>query len=695
MVLIFAGTTEGRELAELFEKSAVQAHVCVATEYGAQMLDTSDYITVHTGRLDENGMIALMHDIDCDIVVDATHPYAVEATATIMASSSKAGVKYMRLLRNCEQLPELEGVYYYDDAARCAEALCDFPGNILLTTGSKELAKYAAFPQVQERLFARVIPGIESLELCYAAGLKGNQIIAMQGPFSREMNEAILREYNVSHMVTKESGTNGGINEKLEAARAAGVTVHVIRRPEDAGLRNGDVVATSGILAQDNVPGNSAIGMTKGDLINKLQEVLGVTFVKGNIHVTLAGIGPGSSKMMTEDVKLAIADADVIFGAKRMLESVDCRCAKYPYYQSEQIIPVLDDMVQSSYMDIKAVVLFSGDTGFYSGCRKMCEALEHCDRCEVQVLPGISSIAMLAARLGTDWNEGKIISLHGVEMERWIPEIIDSVKHNEKTFFIASGVSDIKVLGRILDEVDGEYTVYLGYQLSYPQEKVLVLSATECSDVEAEGLYTGLILAKEPKPRYLVPALEDDFFIRDQVPMTKESVRKLSVCQMNIKENDVVYDIGSGSGSIAVQVGALSPTVKVYALECDHKAVELTSQNVSKASLRNVAVIETMAPDGIDQLPAADVAFIGGSKGRIDEILRTLSEKNPAMRVVINAVSLETISQLQQILPKMTIKNLVVEQVAVSRVKQLGDYHMLSANNPVYVYSFDFASECN
>lgn len=670
-VLVFAGTTEGRELVEIFDRSGIRAHVCVATEYGSQILKTSDNITVHEGRLDEEGMRKLYDQIGCDVVVDATHPYAVVVTSLIKKSIENTDITYIRLQRDNNVQADSDKMNTYDSVEQCAMALTKTTGRILLTTGSKQLADFTSFHELKSRIIARVIPGMESLKLCYEAGLEGSQIIAMQGPFSCEMNEAVIKDYKIEHLVTKESGVTGGVNDKFEAADRQGIALHVIKRPDDPA----------------NIVGNDAF--SKEETISRLEELLGVSFVRGKLQIVLAGIGPGSTKMMTKEVEEEIRNADVVFGAKRMIDSIEGTAKTYPYYLKEDIMPVLTKLSQESCSDTKAVILFSGDSGFYSGCSKMYEALAENGEWDIRIMPGISSVSALSARIGIDWQNGNILSLHGTRKEDWIPKIVESVKHNKKTFFITSGVKDIHLLGELLKDREG-IEIKLGYQISYPEEKIMTLSSKECMELNDEGLYTGVILSGNIDAKYLVPVLEDEFFIRDKVPMTKEEVRKLSICQMKLKENDIVYDIGCGSGSIAVQAGMLSSDIRVFAIECNPDAVELTKKNIKKAQLYNIEVIEAMAPDGLDNLPAADVAFVGGSRGNLKDILQKLYRINSSMRVVINAVSMETICEMNSILNTLEVKNISIEQIAVSKANKLGDYHMLSANNPVFVFSFDF-----
>jgi len=202
-VLIYAGTTEGRLLAQELSRAHIACDVHVATEYGQMVMPELAGVKVCVGRLDVEEMRALLKkkgQNNYAAVVDATHPFATEVSANIRESTKGSGIPYLRLQRRMDDgicsIPENEGmkeragtVHVFADYESCVQALTDTSGNILLTTGSKELAVFAP---LKERLFVRVLPGLESIGLCEKAGIRGKQILAMQGPFSEEMNLAMI-----------------------------------------------------------------------------------------------------------------------------------------------------------------------------------------------------------------------------------------------------------------------------------------------------------------------------------------------------------------------------------------------------------------------------------------------------------------------------------------------------------------------
>lgn len=226
-ILLFGGTSEGRELAEWLSGEGFGLTLCVATEYGASLVPELPGLEVHTGRLDRSGMEQLLAGGGFDRVVDATHPYAVEVTENLRAAAEAARVPYLRLLR---QSGGEDGCHKAASLAEAAELLTGLPGNVLLTTGSKELAPFAV-PGLVERCYPRVLPTLDSLERCLSLGFPPAHIICMQGPFSQALNVALIRQFHIQTLVTKDSGGYGGFREKAEAAREAGCALLVVERP--------------------------------------------------------------------------------------------------------------------------------------------------------------------------------------------------------------------------------------------------------------------------------------------------------------------------------------------------------------------------------------------------------------------------------------------------------------------------------
>lgn len=229
-LLLFGGTTEGRQLAQWLAGRAVFTDVCVATDYGQTLLPGGEHLRVLVGRRDESEITALLRQTRYACVVDATHPHARQVTENLRRACRTAGVEYLRLLRPDSACP---GGVQVADTSSAAAFLRASQGLALLAIGANGLAPFAESPALRERLFVRVLPDLQSLERCLALGFERWQLLCMQGPFSAELNAALLRQIGARYLVTKEAGAAGGFAEKLAGAALAGATPVVIRRPTE------------------------------------------------------------------------------------------------------------------------------------------------------------------------------------------------------------------------------------------------------------------------------------------------------------------------------------------------------------------------------------------------------------------------------------------------------------------------------
>lgn len=237
-IVIFGGTTEGRTLSRLLAERGAEVQVCVATDYGREEQGDAEGVRVLAGRKDQREMENLLRG--AFLCVDATHPYAAEVTRNLRAACQSAGVPYRRLLRRESCLNGLEPIRV-ESAAEAAAYLADKPGNILLATGAKELPDFADLDPA--RLYPRILPTHEGLSACEALGIPHRNVIAMQGPFSRELNEALIRQYQISYLVSKDGGAEGGFPEKARAAKNTGAALILLSRPKETGDSYAEIAA--------------------------------------------------------------------------------------------------------------------------------------------------------------------------------------------------------------------------------------------------------------------------------------------------------------------------------------------------------------------------------------------------------------------------------------------------------------------
>ncbi len=649
---VFAGTTEGRRLVEFLAGQPVRVCACVATEYGETLIPQADNVEVRAGRLDGEAMQSLFHERHFDMVIDATHPFAIVASDTIAGACDAMGVECLRLNRDGGGADD-EAVVV-GSIAEAAAFLAEHPGVALLATGSKELTPYTIVPDYKERFYPRVLPMASSLAACEAAGFAPAHIIAMQGPFSVDMNVATLKAIGAKWLVTKESGKSGGFDEKLEAARRAGARCVVIGQPKQR-------------------PGLDYAGVAR-----RLAEQYGIKPVR---EVAVVGIGMGSPETLTFEADAALRDCECVIGAKRMLEAV----GRYGKPGFAEIAPAKIVACMNEHPEYRRfAVVMSGDSGFYSGTKKLLPMLAS-DK--VRVIPGLSSLQVLCARCQTSWDDVKAISLHGRG-----GSAVPALREYGKVFALMDGADAVKhICTDLIAAGMGEARVSVGERLSYPDEKLTCGTAHELKDYACAPL-SAILLEYPTQPMPLPVGLPDEAFLRElggdsgkAVPMTKSEVRAVSIAKLRLTRNAVVYDIGAGTGSVSVEAALNCPEGQVYAIECREDAASLIERNIQKFGLKNLTVVRGMAPEAMRDLPTPTHAFIGGSSGNMNEIIQALLDENPNVRIVINAIALESAGEIADAAKRFGFEDCEIVQMNLARSRRAGRYHLMTGLNPIYI----------
>ncbi len=696
-VVIFGGTSEGRMLSECLCRNKIAHTLCVATDYGEEVLEPSEYAHVLQGRLDTQQMEDLIRREQCFVVVDATHPYAVEVSKNIRKACERTKMKYLRFLRDKESVIDVRSDVLVSSATEAAAYLDGQEGAIFLTTGSKELPAFTAGVHKTERLFVRVLPSAAVVASCRELGLEGKQICAMQGPFSEEMNRALLQQTKAAWLVTKDTGITGGFPEKVRAARSLGVRLVIIRRPEESGLDYESVLQVLEAVLEQKIEDNELKGMKNVGLENKTAEPKVVmseaelsnrkkheaddtqVCAQKKRTISCIGIGMGTLDTLTHEAAETIRNADILFGAKRILESVEHMPdllrddqERVEEYRSAQIAEYLSTRPNLT----RIVILMSGDVGFYSGARLVQDAFP--DE-KIDYYCGISSVVYFASKVPTAWQDAKLLSAHGRSLN-----LLNCVQRYPKIIMIVSGVEDVRAICQELVDAEMTYVhVTVGTNLSYPEETVTSGMPEDFLQAETTGLH--IMLLENPQANHIiVPGMSDETFVRGKVPMTKEEIRILSVAKLQLTEDSIVYDVGAGTGSVSMECARLCTNGTVYAVERNPEGIALIRENSKKLRLSNVKAIEGLAPEALMDLPAPTHAFIGGSAGNMGEILDVLRAKNPSVRIVINTIALESISEVMQLLKERGYDADIV-QISAAKSRVLGRYHMMTGLNPVYI----------
>ncbi|WP_270195210.1 precorrin-6y C5,15-methyltransferase (decarboxylating) subunit CbiE [Faecalibacterium prausnitzii] len=393
------------------------------------------------------------------------------------------------------------------------------------------------------------------------------------------------------------------------------------------------------------------------------------------MNVTLIGMGSGQPENLTLQGLAALRQADLILGARRLLSVLPAGCTenRAAAYRPDEVA----ELLQTSGAE-NAVLVYSGDTGFYSGASSMMEKLEALG-VRARVLPGLSSIQLLAAALGRPWQGWNLVSAHG----RTCDPVAECMQ-GRPTFFLTGGSEDPATLcAQLAAEGFGDVQGVVGQCLGTPEEKLFRGSVKELAAGRFNSLSVLLVEAAEVLPRR-APGLPDEAFERGDVPMTKQEVRAAVLAKLAVRPEDILWDVGAGTGSVSVELALAAPRGRVYAVECRPEGCVLIKANREKFRTRNLVLVEGLAPTALSDLPAPDAVFIGGSKGSLAAIVDAALDKNPDARICVSAIALESLSAA---VAALTAKGRTVQvsQIAVSRAKAVGGLHLMMAQNPIYL----------
>lgn len=397
-------------------------------------------------------------------------------------------------------------------------------------------------------------------------------------------------------------------------------------------------------------------------------------------QIDIIGIGIGENSLTIEITRI-IQNSTLIIGATRMVESVSA------LNSSAQVLALIDSnkiyesISSSTHSDI--VVLMSGDTGFHSGATKLFNLLEHTDFI-VNVHAGISSIQYLASKINRPWNGVNLVSAHGVDCNI-IGEVLT---HTESVFLVGGEVTPTVLVNSLVEAGFTDLTFFIGENLGSSNEKISTLTPSAPLEYEFSSLAVVWVVRPTLLRDNYSGMLGDDDFIRGKVPITKSTVRNhvISLLGRN-NSNNVIYDVGAGTGSIAIELALANPFATIYAFENNATACALITQNREKFNAYNLILVEGTAPSSFEGIPAPNKVFIGGSKGNMCDIFDAILERNSTCYFVVSAIAIETFAITINIFKEKHISNFDVTQIFVAKNKSVGGYNMLMGENPTFVIS--------
>lgn len=401
--------------------------------------------------------------------------------------------------------------------------------------------------------------------------------------------------------------------------------------------------------------------------------------------VTIIGAGPGNPDLLSRAALDAIDIADVVIGAHRALVDIDVPpdAVRCELVKTADILAALTDAASWQ----RAVVVMTGDVGLFSGARRLVEALSGDAQVDVRVIPGISSASYLAARLARPWQDWRFASAHGVACD-----IVAEAERAGKLFLATSGGEDpSRLSGELVQAGFGDARVTVAERLSYPDERITCATASEIAGQTFDDLNVMLIepaeSAASPRWPYASSGIPDELFIRGDVPMTKQEVRAVALAKLRLTAADTVWDVGAGTGSVSIEAALIARAGSVWAVERNAAGVRLIRENADAFECGNVHAVPGVAPEALAKLPVPDAVFVGGSAGELPSIVEAALKKNSQVRLCVPCVTVETLTEACALLTGSRFKGFEACQVSAARAEAVGSYHLMKAQNPVFLVS--------
>jgi precorrin-6Y C5,15-methyltransferase (decarboxylating) len=373
-----------------------------------------------------------------------------------------------------------------------------------------------------------------------------------------------------------------------------------------------------------------------------------------------------------------IAKAEVLIGHQRHLDIVpDFKGDK----QELGDLSLLLDFLKKT--DKRTVILGSGDPNFFGIARFL---LRNLPKERIEIFPNVTSVQYAFARIKEPWDDAIFVSVHGRGMGRAVDRIVAS----EKVAVLTDQTNNPAAIARELIERGAEgYDAWLCEDLGLPGEKFTKTDIRGLLDLKPSELNI-LILLKTWEPNlthYPLIGIDDEQFATAKKLITKQEVRAITLAKLRLQDDLTMWDIGAGSGSVSIEASNLMPNGKVFALEKNSQYVGFLRENLKKFVARNVTLVESFAPEGLEDLPEPDRVFIGGSGGMLEEIIEAVDRRlKPEGLIVLNAVTLDTLNKAVEFLEDngYTVE---VACVNIAKTRGLTEYKMFEAHNPVYIVS--------
>ena len=401
--------------------------------------------------------------------------------------------------------------------------------------------------------------------------------------------------------------------------------------------------------------------------------------------VYIIGVGGGGASSLTPEIYQLINQAELLFGGERLLDM-------FPSLSGQKVaighnLSEVTEVIKANVGQKRMVVMASGDPNFYGIAKYLISKL---GKDIFEIIPNVSSMQLAFARLKESWDDATFTSVHS----RPIEDIVKTVRSSHKIGIFTDEEHTPAAIARVLlaHGVDG-YQAYVCQELGGEDEKVIETDLYGLTKMEFSPLNILILLrAQQGKAEdefyYRLLGIPDDEF-RQRRPkeglITKLEVRAVSLAKMCLAADSVVWDIGAGSGAVSIEASFLARNGRIFAIEKNTEDVAIIRKNLQKFRVSNVKVIQTLAPDGLGDLPDPTAVFIGGSGGQMEGIFDIACHRlKPEGRIVINAVTLES---LNTAVDGLKTRGFAAEVtlINIARSKDIANLTRLEALNPVFV----------
>lgn len=422
------------------------------------------------------------------------------------------------------------------------------------------------------------------------------------------------------------------------------------------------------------------------------------------LKVYVIGIG---YKPFDDAAWKAIYGADSILASERIFDIFKESDGYLKVKDKVKIINKVDetfDFIKSQIPNLKSqiVLLASGDPLFYGIGRR---AIKELGKESVEIIPDLSSIQIAFSKIKESWEDAFLMSLHGGPdpcKRRHLPYTITDIpllleRHNKIAILTDKENNPSKIAQALLESAALSHCraaalkMFVCEKLGYPDEKITEGLPDEIQDKSFSHPNLVIIMNRFINNTDLISSasdnvllgLSEDYIIHSEGLITKDEVRAVTLHKLRLRNKGILWDIGAGSGSVSFEAARLCPGLKIYAIEKDKQQIKNISDNKQKFYAGNIHLIEGEAPGAFEGLPYPQWVFIGGSGGRLEEIIKFVADISVNI-IVINAATIETLNRAIKSLREADY-DIDAVQINVSRMKKIGEGNYFSALNPVFI----------